>query len=180
MNPVATRDVWLIRHGETEWTVSRRHTGLTDLPLTKAGEDQARSLRNCLQRACFERVFCSPLQRAARTCELSGYGSVAEVDLDLVEWNYGDYEGEQRPHILAERPPGLFFGTVVPMVNHQGRRRPSRSISFPHSNNTGKRRCLLKRSFSKGIDCSVARSGTFCRSIFQTRDSDCYRPRIRS
>ena len=90
MNVVATLDVWLIRHGETEWTVSRRHTSLTDLPLTRAGEGQARSLRNFLQRATFERVFCSLLQRAARTCELSGYGSVAEVDRDLVEWNYGD------------------------------------------------------------------------------------------
>ena len=95
MNDAATHAVWLIRHGETEWTVSRRHTGLTDLPLTAAGEDQARSLRNCLKGASFEKVFCSPLQRAARTCELSGYGSVAEVDRDLVEWNYGDYEGEK-------------------------------------------------------------------------------------
>lgn len=90
MNVVAARDVWLIRHGETEWTESRRHTGFTDLRLTRTGEDQARSLRNCLQRARFERVFCSPLRRAARTCELSGYGSIAEVDRDLVEWKYGD------------------------------------------------------------------------------------------
>jgi len=114
MNMVATRDVWLIRHGETEWTVSRRHTGLTDLPLTRAGEDQTRSLRNCLQRASSERVFCSPLQRAARTCELSGYGSVAEVDRDLVEWNYGDYEGEKRPQILAERPAWTIFRDGCP------------------------------------------------------------------
>ena len=129
MNAVATRDVWLIRHGETEWTVSRRHTGLTDLPLTRAGEDQARSLRNCLQGASFERVFCSPLKRAARTCELSGYGSVAEVDRDLVEWNYGDYEGEKRPQILAERPTWIIFETVVPMVNHQ-RTWPPEPIDF--------------------------------------------------
>ncbi|MGA8642700.1 histidine phosphatase family protein [Candidatus Binatus sp.] len=101
MNAVATRDVWLIRHGETEWTASRKHTGLTDLPLTRAGEDQARSLRNCLQ-------------RAARTCELSGYGSVAEVDRDLVEWNYGDYEGEKRPQILAERPTWIIFRDGCP------------------------------------------------------------------
>ena len=114
MNADATRDVWLIRHGETEWTVSRRHTGLTDLPLTEAGEDQARSLRNCLQGASFERVFCSPLQRAVRTCELSGYGSVAEVDRDLVEWNYGDYEGEKRPQILAGRPGWIIFRDGCP------------------------------------------------------------------
>jgi len=114
VNDAATHAVWLIRHGETEWTVSRRHTGLTDLPLTAAGEDQARSLRNCLQGASFERVFCSPLQRATRTCELSGYGSVAEVDRDLVEWNYGDYEGEKRPQILAERPTWIIFRDGCP------------------------------------------------------------------
>ena len=62
----------------------------------------------------FERVFCSPLQRAARTCELSGYGSVAEVDRDLVEWNYGDYEGEKRPQILAERPTWIIFRDGCP------------------------------------------------------------------
>ena len=114
MNDAATHAVWLIRHGETEWTISRRHTGLTDLPLTAAGEDQARALRNCLQGASFEKVFCSPLQRAARTCELSGYGSVAEVDRDLVEWNYGDYEGAKRPQILAERPTWVIFRDGCP------------------------------------------------------------------
>ena len=108
MNAVATRDVWLIRHGETEWTVSRKHTGLTDLPLTRAGEDQARSLRNCLGRASFERVFCSPSASGAH-CELSGYGSVAEVDRDLVEWNYGDYEGEKRPQITGRTPHLDYF-----------------------------------------------------------------------
>ena len=114
MNMVETHDVWLIRHGETEWTVSRRHTGLTDLPLTTAGEDQARALRNRLRAVCFERVICSPLQRAARTCELSGCGSVAEVDRDLIEWNYGDYEGRKRPEILAERPKWIIFRDGCP------------------------------------------------------------------
>ena len=114
MNDAATHAVWLIRHGETEWTVSRRHTGLSDLPLTQAGVDQARSLRNWLQGASFERVFCSPLQRAARTCELSGYGSVAEIDRDLVEWNYGDYEGQKRREILAERPKWDIFRNGCP------------------------------------------------------------------
>ena len=114
MSDSETHDVWLIRHGETEWTVSRRHTGLTDLPLTTAGEDQARSLRNFLQTVRFESVFCSPLRRAVRTCELSGYGSVAQVDRDLVEWNYGDYEGEKRPQILAERPTWIIFRDGCP------------------------------------------------------------------
>ncbi len=109
MNMVATPDVWLIRHGETEWTVSRRHTGLTNLPLTAAGEEQARALRSRLQVASFVKVFYSPLQRAARTCELAGYGPVAEVDRNLAEWNYGDYEGKRRPEILADRPDWIIF-----------------------------------------------------------------------
>jgi broad specificity phosphatase PhoE len=114
MNVVATRDVWLIRHGETEWTVSRRHTGLTNLPLTAAGEQQARALRGSLQMASFARVLYSPLQRAALTCELAGYGMVAEVDKNLVEWNYGDYEGKRRPAILADRPDWIIFQDGCP------------------------------------------------------------------
>jgi broad specificity phosphatase PhoE len=114
MNMIATTDVWLIRHGETEWTVSRRHTGLTDLPLTAAGEEQARALRSRLQVNSFARVFSSPLQRAARTCELAGYGPVMEVDDDLVEWNYGDYEGRKRPEILAESPTWIIFRDGCP------------------------------------------------------------------
>jgi broad specificity phosphatase PhoE len=114
MSVVATPDVWLIRHGETEWTVSRRHTGLTNLPLTDAGEKQARALRSRLQTVSFVRVFNSPLQRAARTCELAGYGLVAEVDKNLVEWDYGDYEGKRRPEILADRPDWIIFRDGCP------------------------------------------------------------------
>jgi len=114
MNVVTTSDVWLIRHGETEWTVSRRHTGLTDLPLTAAGEKQAQALQSWLQMVRFVRVFNSPLQRAARTCELAGCGLVAEVDKDLVEWNYGDYEGKRRPEILADRPDWIIFRDGCP------------------------------------------------------------------
>ena len=114
MSVVATTDVWLIRHGETEWTLSRRHTGLTNLPLTDTGEKQARALRSRLQTVSFVRVFNSPLQRAARTCELAGYGLVAEVDKNLVEWNYGDYEGKRRPEILAARPDWIIFRDGCP------------------------------------------------------------------
>jgi len=114
MNMFATPDVWLIRHGETEWTVSRRHTGLTNLPLTEAGEEQARALRGRLQVASFVRVFYSPLERAARTCDLAGYGPVAEVDRNLVEWNYGNYEGKRRPEILADRPDWIIFRDGCP------------------------------------------------------------------
>lgn len=114
MSVVAKPDVWLIRHGETAWTVSRRHTGLTNLPLTDAGENQARALRRRLQTVRFAQVFNSPLQRAARTCELAGYGPVSRVDQDLVEWNYGDYEGKRRPDILADRPDWIIFRDGCP------------------------------------------------------------------
>lgn len=114
MSVVTTPDVWLIRHGETEWTVSRRHTGLTNLPLTAVGEKQALALRSRLQTVSFVRVFYSPLQRAARTCELAGYGLASEVDQNLVEWNYGDYEGKRRPEILADRPDWIIFRDGCP------------------------------------------------------------------
>jgi probable phosphoglycerate mutase len=105
----ALSDVYLIRHGETQWTLSGQHTGLTDLPLTAGGEEQARRLRNRLNNMTFTKVFTSPLQRATRTCELSGYGSMGQPDPDLVEWNYGDYEGWTRNQILAGRPNWLIF-----------------------------------------------------------------------
>ena len=114
MTTLTTPDVWLIRHGETEWTVSRRHTGLTNIPLTLAGEEQAKALRSRLKRVSFARVFYSPLQRAARTCELAGYDSVAEVNKNLVEWDYGDYEGKKRPEILADRPDWIIFRDGCP------------------------------------------------------------------
>jgi broad specificity phosphatase PhoE len=107
-------DIYLVRHGETKWSLSGQHTGLTDLPLTKGGEEQARRLRRRLTSMTFAKVLSSPLQRAIRTCELSGYGSVAEVDRDLVEWNYGDYEGRKRPAILAERPRWIVFRDGCP------------------------------------------------------------------
>jgi broad specificity phosphatase PhoE len=107
-------DIYLVRHGETKWSLSGQHTGLTDLPLTKGGEEQARRLRRRLTSMTFAKVLSSPLQRALRTCELSGYGSVAEVDRDLVEWNYGNYEGRKRPEILTERPRWNVFRDGCP------------------------------------------------------------------
>jgi probable phosphoglycerate mutase len=107
-------DVYLVRHGETEWSLSGQHTGLTDLPLTAAGEEQARRLQSRLKTVSFTRVFSSPLQRATRTCELAGYGMIAEVDRDLLEWNYGDYEGKKRDWILAHSPGWLIFRDGCP------------------------------------------------------------------
>ena len=88
-----TLRLYLIRHGETEWSLSGQHTGRTDLPLTAHGEDEARELVPWLSPIRFTRVLTSPLQRARRTCELAGLGATAEVEPDLAEWNYGDYEG---------------------------------------------------------------------------------------
>src|SRR5215470_6993201 len=85
--------LYLARHGETAWTLSGQHTSLTDLPLTEAGERQADSLGRRLKGRQFARVFTSPLQRAAHTCERAGFGDLAEIDADLLEWNYGSYEG---------------------------------------------------------------------------------------
>ena len=96
--------IYLARHGETAWSLSGQHTGLTDLPLTKRGECNARRLGERLKGLEFAGVFSSPLQRARRTCELAGFGSRAEIDRDLVEWYYGDYEGLRTADIHATRP----------------------------------------------------------------------------
>src|SRR5712672_2782914 len=85
--------IYVARHGETAWTITGQHTGLTDLPLTPQGERNARGLSGRLTGLPFDKVFTSPLQRASRTCTLAGFGSVSEIDKDLVEWDYGAYEG---------------------------------------------------------------------------------------
>jgi len=106
--------VYLARHGETAWTISGQHTGLTDLPLTERGERTARRLGERLKGLTFAAVLTSPLQRAARTCELAGFKSVAEVDKDLVEWDYGEYEGRRTVDIRKERPDWELFRDGCP------------------------------------------------------------------
>jgi probable phosphoglycerate mutase len=106
--------VYLARHGETAWTLSGQHTGLTDLPLTEQGKHTARRLGERLQGLTFAKVFTSPLQRARQTCELAGFGAVAEIDPDLVEWNYGEYEGRRGADIRAERPNWNLFRDGCP------------------------------------------------------------------
>jgi broad specificity phosphatase PhoE len=105
---------YLARHGETAWTVTGQHTGLTDLPLTGRGECNARRLGERLRGLTFAKVFSSPLQRALRTCELAGFGSVAEIDPDLVEWDYGEYEGRLTSEILQQRPDWRLFRDGCP------------------------------------------------------------------
>jgi probable phosphoglycerate mutase len=97
-------ELYLLRHGETEWSLSGRHTGTTDVPLTKSGEEEAHRLRAALQGVTFNQVFTSPRVRARRTCELAGLGNLAHVHEDLHEWNYGDYEGLLIDEILKRHP----------------------------------------------------------------------------
>jgi len=106
--------VYLARHGETAWSLSGQHTGLTDLPLTDRGGRNARRLAVRLQGLSFKKVFTSPLQRARRTCELAGFGDRAEIDRDLLEWNYGEYEGRRTEEIHAERPDWQLFRDGCP------------------------------------------------------------------
>lgn len=106
--------IYLARHGETAWSRTGQHTGLTDLPLTERGEAEARYLGKRLAGMTFAKVFTSPLQRAARTCEIAGFGSIAKKDADLVEWNYGKYEGLKTSEILAEAPGWQLFRDGCP------------------------------------------------------------------
>jgi probable phosphoglycerate mutase len=96
--------LYLIRHGETEWSLSGQHTGRTDIPLTAHGEDEARRLAPELKGVDFSVALCSPRQRAHRTCELAGLGALAKVEPDLAEWDYGDYEGLRSSDIAKQRP----------------------------------------------------------------------------
>ena len=106
--------VYLARHGETAWSLSGQHTGRTDLPLTEGGERNGRALGARLRGSVFAKVLTSPLQRASRTCELAGFGAAAELDPDLMEWDYGRYEGRRTTEILADRPDWQLFRDGCP------------------------------------------------------------------
>jgi broad specificity phosphatase PhoE len=106
--------VYLARHGETAWSLSGQHTGLTDLPLTEHGKHTAGKLGERLRGLTFAKVLTSPLERARRTCQLAGFGAQAEIDPDLVEWNYGEYEGRRGADIRAERPGWNLFRDGCP------------------------------------------------------------------
>lgn len=108
------RQVFVVRHGETEWARQGRHTGRTDVPLTERGCRRATALRSVLAAHTFSRVLVSPLARARETCRLAGLGATAEVCDDLAEWDYGDYEGRTTPQIQAERPGWSLWVDGVP------------------------------------------------------------------
>jgi probable phosphoglycerate mutase len=107
-------ELWLIRHGQTEWSLSGAHTGRTDLPLTPTGETKAAKLGTLLAGHNFAMVLTSPMQRARRTCELAGLGGKALVDPNLSEWDYGKYEGRTSAEIQNERPGWSLFRDGVP------------------------------------------------------------------
>ncbi|HLK48679.1 MAG TPA: histidine phosphatase family protein [Bryobacteraceae bacterium] len=97
-------ELWLVRHGETEWSLSGAHTGRTDLPLTPGGREQASAIARDLRGRKFALVLTSPLERARETCALAGYGDAAQLEPNLREWDYGDYEGRTTVQIRAQRP----------------------------------------------------------------------------
>jgi len=107
-------DLYAIRHGETAWSLSEQHTGITDIPLTDNGRRLAKRLRLILARKAFALVLCSPMQRARETCELAGFGDKAVIDRDLAEWNYGTYEGLTPNQIHELAPNWLLFRDGCP------------------------------------------------------------------
>jgi broad specificity phosphatase PhoE len=110
----ARGDVYLVRHGETAWTITGQHTGRSDLALTSRGEEQARAVGPRLKGLRFDHVLSSPLRRALRTCELAGFAALAMLDKDLVEWDYGHYEGRTLAEIHRERPEWELFRDGCP------------------------------------------------------------------
>jgi probable phosphoglycerate mutase len=107
-------EVYLARHGETAWSITGQHTGRTDIPLTAGGERNALSLHQRLEGVVFAKVLVSPRLRARRTCELAGFGDRAEVEPDLQEWDYGEYEGRRTADIRQERPDWYLFRDGCP------------------------------------------------------------------
>ena len=112
--------LYFIRHGETAWSATGQHTGHTDLPLTAQGEREAGELAERLRAVPFSRVFTSPRRRARQTCELAGLAAAGEIDPDLAEWDYGDYEGRRSVEILQERPDWNIYRDGCPRGEFPG------------------------------------------------------------
>ena len=132
-----SRQLWLLRHGATEWALNGRHTGSTDLPLLPEGEAEARALSPVLSQQHFAAVFSSPLQRARRTCELAGLGDQMQICDDIIEWNYGDYEGITTATIRESIPDwtvwshGCPNGEAPPQVEARCARAISTALAIP-------------------------------------------------
>jgi probable phosphoglycerate mutase len=130
-------EIWLIRHGETEWSVGGRHTGRTDIPLTANGVRQAEALGRHLQGRRFALVLTSPLSRARETCRRAGYGEQAQLADDLLEWDYGIYEGRTTADVRTEQPGWTIWTTAIPggetveQVGERARRVIARAVAAP-------------------------------------------------
>jgi probable phosphoglycerate mutase len=111
---MALQQVYLIRHGETEWSLSGQHTGITDIPLTENGRNVAKQLEPILAKETFTLILTSPLERSRETCKLAGLGTRAEIDRNLMEWNYGEYEGLTPKQIDAQAPGWMLFRDGCP------------------------------------------------------------------
>jgi broad specificity phosphatase PhoE len=148
---VTAGGIWLVRHGDTEWTATGQHTSRTDVSLTDAGREQGRSLRKELDGREFALVLTSPMSRARDTCALAGYGDVAEIDDDLREWDYGEYEGRKTDDIRKERP-----GWTVWMGSPGGE-------SFDHVGARARR--VLARAAAADGDAALFSHGHFLRIL---------------
>jgi broad specificity phosphatase PhoE len=144
--------IYLARHGETAWTLSGQHTGRTDLPLTESGERNGRALGTRLRGLAFAKVFTSPLQRASKTCDLAGFSGSAEIDPDLMEWDYGRYEGRRTAEIHVERPDWQLFRDGCP-----GGESPEQVGARADS--------MLSRVRTAGADVLLFSSGHFLRVL---------------
>ena len=109
-----SQQIYLVRHGETEWSLSGQHTGITDIPLTANGKKVAKLFEPLFAKMSFALILTSPLERARMTCELAGLDNLAEIDYDLMEWNYGEYEGLTSKQILAKSPEWMLFSDGCP------------------------------------------------------------------
>ena len=116
MNPPGNENLqlWLIRHGETEWSLSGAHTSRTDIPLTERGKERAAKIRDCLAHRKFSLVLTSPLKRARETCRIAGYADVAQIDANLREWDYGIFEGRTTADIRKDQPDWSIWDSPVP------------------------------------------------------------------
>ena len=152
-------EIYLVRHGETEWSASGKHTGRTDIPLTPAGEEAARQLAHRLQGLSFSAVWSSPSQRALRTCMLAGFGSDRLVKAELAEWDYGVYEGMTTKQILTDRPGWSLFRDGCPRGESVGDVGSRADIIVGQLRETaGKRAHIFKFSFPEGACGALARS----------------------
>jgi hypothetical protein len=143
--------VYLVRHGETAWTISGQHTGRTDIPLTERGEREAQALSARLKGMSFTKVLTSPLQRARRTAELAGFAECAQADPDLMEWDYGAYEGRRTSDIQAKRPGWRLFEDGCP----GGETLEHTTLRFTQSMCKASRCCRIPRATSSPRYCPI-------------------------